>query len=108
MWDRCLRLFLNGGVPVFFLPLLMLLTIIAAIRFFWTGIPPVLAWICLVFGCMAILSRVLAWLTGAAQGAIQMLSEEVGPGAVRRNLAMEVTIWILALANVYFFFVRAL
>lgn len=92
---------------MFFLPLLMLLTIIATVRFFWAGVPPVLAWVCLVFGFVAILSRVLAWLTGAAQGAIQMLSEEVGPGAVRRNLVMEAAIWILAVVNVYFFFMRS-
>ena len=85
----------------------MLLTIIATARFFWTGVPPVLAWVCLTFGCVSILSRVLAWLTGEAQGAIRMLSDEVGSAAVRRNMLMEAMIWIMAAVNVYFFFVRA-
>ena len=89
-----------------FLPLLALLTIIATARFFWTGIPPILAWLCLIFGCVAMLSRVLAWLTGAAQGTIQMLSEKAGPGAVRMNLFMERMVWIMAVVNIYFFFAR--
>ena len=89
-----------------FLPLLLLLTVIAAIRFFWTGIPPFLAWLCLLFGAMAILSRDLAWVSGAAQGALRMLSE-VGPKAVRQNLAIEAITWFLAIVNVYFFIARA-
>lgn len=89
-----------------FVPLLFIVTVIAAVSFFWNGVPSILAWTCLIFASLAIFSRGLAWLSGAAQSGIRTLSQKAGPAAVTINIAMELAIWISAFANLYFFFVR--
>ena len=89
-----------------FVPLLLLLTLIAVSLYFSIGIPGVLAWLCLVLGGLAIISRGIAWISGTQKAALRMLSETAGPKAVRYSIAMDLAIWTLGIANVYFFFYR--
>lgn len=86
-----------------FLPLLVVITLLSGIFFVIGGIPGFLQWVSLIFGIMAILSRTLAWLTGAAQHGLSVL-KGYGSKAVRMNLIMEFSIWVLACINLFFFF----
>ena len=89
-----------------FVPVLLILTIVAGVWLLLDGIPTTLGWMCLLIGVAALFSRVLAWATGAAISGYLVLSE-IGRGAVMRAVLLEAVIWLTALANVYFFLIRA-
>ena len=84
------------------IPLLFIITLLSGAFYLFGDVPSFLAWISVILGGLAVVSRGLAWLTGAAQNGIAIL-RETGPDAVRINLMMEVCIWGLALLNIYFF-----
>lgn len=88
-----------------FLPLLLLITIVSGLFFLFGYLPSFLAWISVIFGGIAILSRTMAWFSGAAQHGIALLRED-GSRAVTYNLIMEASIWGLAALNIFFFFAK--
>ena len=71
-----------------FVPLLLLLTLIAVSLYFSIGIPGVLAWLCLALGGLAIISRGIAWISGTQKAALRMLSETAGPVSLGLRYAL--------------------
>jgi hypothetical protein len=93
------------GADMIFPYLLIIITLLSGTFFMFGSIPGFLQWVSLIFGIVAILSRTLAWLTGAAQHGLSVL-KGYGSKAVRMNLIMEFSIWVLAFLNLFFFFAQ--
>jgi hypothetical protein len=72
-------------------------------------VPSLLQWICLVLGGITIVSRVLAWLSGAAMSTYAM-ADTLDTSEKRKRMRMtliitEAAIWLIASLNISYFFV---
>jgi hypothetical protein len=87
---------------------LVLCSIGGAFFFLRGSVPNVVAWICLVLACVTLLSRVLAWLTGAALQAYVTAAAYADPEHKWRNnmVRMELFFWLVSFVNLSYFFFR--
>ena len=88
--------------------LAFLSAVISGAFFLFGEVPTFMRWVSLVLGCFIVLSRVLAWQSGAAQGArnyLESIAEDDKSAAnmLFSNTIMEFIFWGLALVNIFFF-----
>lgn len=84
-------------------------TLFSAAFYILSEVPTLLRWISLIIGGLIILSRTLAWQSGAAQGArdyLESIAEDdtQATSMLTYNTNIELIYWTLALVNIFFFF----
>ena len=88
-----------------FLFLIGVIYLIGAVVITFYTMPAFLAWICLFFGGLTVVSRSLAWLTGRAQYDRMVIRhhDQGGSVGIKMNTRMEIWIWAIGLQLILMF-----